>query len=183
MFARCQHFHASITIPHLSNSWRVHIKGSGDWPLLVCDISARTLLHENSLKVLLSTFQVILSIVRVAKSITLPRFKLVVTMQDNRRKSLCVVVYLLLSCSPCHSFLSTLPSGASGVQGLRRSPLVVDFRHDRTLRTSTPSSQSRRAKMQPLLITKTFFERMETRSGKDYSWIRPLTQPVSELMK
>ena len=37
--------------------------------------------------------------------------------------------------------------------------------------------------MQPLRITKTFFERMETRSGKDYSWIRPLTQPVSELMK
>ena len=37
--------------------------------------------------------------------------------------------------------------------------------------------------MQPIRITKTFFERMETRSGKDYSWIRPLTQPVSELMK
>lgn len=34
----------------------------------------------------------------------------------------------------------------------------------------------------PLGITRHYFEEMEERSGKDYSWIKPLTQPVSDLM-
>lgn len=34
----------------------------------------------------------------------------------------------------------------------------------------------------PLGISKHYFEEMEERSGKDYRWIKPLTQPVSQLM-
>lgn len=35
----------------------------------------------------------------------------------------------------------------------------------------------------PLLAYKPYYERLEDSSGKDYAWIKPLTKPVSILMK
>lgn len=64
---------------------------------------------------------------------------------------------------------------------MQGQPMSQDF--------SGPVSRSNKKRIKenryrhPLLIAKTFFERLERSSGKDYSWIRPLTQPVSELMK
>lgn len=78
----------------------------------------------------------------------------------------------------CLGFHSTLPTPLLGININYGHPMSTGFSADR------PSSTNKlKQRWKPLLITKTFFERLESRSGKDYSWIRPLTQPVSELMK
>jgi hypothetical protein len=48
--------------------------------------------------------------------------------------------------------------------------------------TYTTNNQESTKGGYPLGITKHYFEIMEEESGKDYSWIKPLTQPVSQAM-
>jgi transposase len=48
--------------------------------------------------------------------------------------------------------------------------------------TSVANGDSHDRNYYPMGITKHYFETMEERSGKDYRWIKPLSQPVSQLM-
>ena len=68
-----------------------------------------------------------------------------------------------------------------GISVSKGYPMTQSFVLDRATNIKQTSKAIRHSRT--LLVTKTFFERLNTRSGKDYSWIRPLTQPVSELMK
>lgn len=106
------------------------------------------------------------------------------TMKLHGRRDLCWVglALLAISGSPmCLCFQSTLPTHGMGFNVKYGHPMSQDFASDRGPSNKRKSETNRR--LSPLLITKTFFERLERRSGKDYSWIRPLTQPVSKLMK
>eukprot|EP00428_Durinskia_dybowskii_P065665 CAMPEP_0170371138 /NCGR_PEP_ID=MMETSP0117_2-20130122/8877_1 /TAXON_ID=400756 /ORGANISM="Durinskia baltica, Strain CSIRO CS-38" /LENGTH=580 /DNA_ID=CAMNT_0010625945 /DNA_START=155 /DNA_END=1894 /DNA_ORIENTATION=- len=90
---------------------------------------------------------------------------------------------LAMSSTPsCLGFHSTFPTSLLGIKISHGHPMSTDFSTDRPSKTNKLKLEPKQ-RWKPLLITKTFFERLESRSGKDYSWIRPLTQPVSELMK
>jgi hypothetical protein len=57
----------------------------------------------------------------------------------------------------------------------------------RTKRTTDVFSESRfpgqQRRWKPLGIAKGYLGKLERKSGKDYGWIKPLTQPLSRLMK
>ena len=85
--------------------------------------------------------------------------------------------------SPCLGYQSALPIGGHG-RLQRRNRLSFDgFPIDQFIGKTALTSPTTHSTWAPLKITKTFFERLEDRSGKDYGWINPLTQPVSRLMK
>lgn len=109
-----------------------------------------------------------------------------------------LVTFLIITAdSLCWSFHTTIsvrsrvhssrPTNGSGHLQLHTSyPLDKKRRNRRYNVDSTPRGKRRRSRIRqafPLRIAKTFFEGLESKSGKDYEWILPLGQPVSAQMK
>jgi hypothetical protein len=77
---------------------------------------------------------------------------------------------------------SQLPMPLLALQSPSILPMANNIMFHRRSSSRKKLGQHKR-RFQPIGVTKPFFETLEEQSGKDYAWIKPLTQPVSALMR
>jgi hypothetical protein len=108
--------------------------------------------------------------------------------------SLSCFLLLIIHLSSCWSYQQILPisNRAAKFHNIQRqTPTMrnlVPFRKTANLGSSRglhfgkhSSGTNKWRKKEPLMLTRSFFENLERKSGKDYDWIRPIP-PLSRLM-